>query len=351
MDSLINWLNLNAVDLAMDLFNANKRVYWLYLLASLALGLGVLIIKAYQADKTKPLTGCIAAVFNLKIWWHQSARADYKLILINRLIKAAFVTPFLFASFPIAIFIYDSFSGLKGPANLVSHSNLQLFYFTLILFLLDDFTRFALHYALHKVPALWRFHQIHHSAQVLTPLTVFRTHPVESALYAMRMTLVQGIAVGVGMLMFGPGLSMLDILGANLFIFAFNILGANLRHSHIWLSWGKRIEYIFISPAQHQLHHSHNPAHFDCNFGSCLAVWDICAKSHIFAPKTKPFKLKFGCELLGDEKKTITHPHSLKVLYFSPFYPVYSRLIKLKVAFVHYSKSKMVSAFAYKKAR
>lgn len=336
MDTLISWFNTNVIDLVMDLFDANKRMYWLYLLASLALAMSILMVKAYRTEKPKSFTGCLAAVFNSKIWWHRSAQTDYKLMLLNRVIKAVFVTPFLFASFPIAIFIYDSFSGVRGPANLISHSNINLFYFTLILFLLDDFTRFALHYVLHKVPFLWRFHQIHHSAEVLTPLTVFRSHPVEGALYAMRMTLVQGIAVGIGMLMFGPGLTMLDVLGANLFIFVFNILGANLRHSHIWLSWGKRIEYIFISPAQHQLHHSNNPVHFDCNFGTCLSIWDICARSHILAPKMKPFKLKFGCNNASGKYD------SLIALYFYPFAPFYAKLTKLKMIFKKPSKAKLI---------
>ena len=35
----------------------------------------------------------------------------------------------------------------------------------------------------------------------------------------------------------------------------FNFAAANLRHSHIWISFG-RFEKIFISPAQHQIHHS-----------------------------------------------------------------------------------------------
>src|ERR1039458_8498353 len=31
----------------------------------------------------------------------------------------------------------------------------------------------------HAIPALWEFHKVHHSAEVLTPLTEMRTHPVE----------------------------------------------------------------------------------------------------------------------------------------------------------------------------
>lgn len=109
---------------------------------------------------------------------------------------------------------------------------------------------------------------------MLTPMTIYRSHPFESYLYACRMALAQGFVVGVCVYCFGRNLSMLDILGANVFVFAFNALGANLRHSHVWWSFGKKIENWLISPAQHQIHHSDNPKHFDRNLGSALAIWD-----------------------------------------------------------------------------
>jgi sterol desaturase/sphingolipid hydroxylase (fatty acid hydroxylase superfamily) len=56
--------------------------------------------------------------------------------------------------------------------------------------------------------------------------------------------------------------------------FAFAALGANLRHSHVWLSYGRALEHVAISPAQHQIHHSADRRHFDRNFGSALAIWD-----------------------------------------------------------------------------
>lgn len=66
---------------------------------------------------------------------------------------------------------------------------------------------------------------------------------------------------------------MFDLLGVNLFIFLFNVAGSNLRHSHICLRFGKW-ELFFISPAQHQIHHSVQLKHFNKNFGSTLAIWD-----------------------------------------------------------------------------
>ena len=152
--------------------------------------------------------------------------------------------------------------------------------FTFVLFICDDFSRFLLHYLLHKVPFLWAFHKVHHSAKVLTPITIYRSHPVETFLYGARSALTQGVAVGLCYYFLGSTLSIFDILGANIFVFLFNVMGSNLRHSHIWFSWGTSLEKWFISPAQHQIHHSDKRIHIDCNFGS---VWQIlCASSIAF---------------------------------------------------------------------
>ena len=52
------------------------------------------------------------------------------------------------------------------------------------------------------------------------------------------------------------------------------MLWANLRHSHVWITYGRIMERLLISPAQHQIHHSKNKVHFDRNFGVVLAIWD-----------------------------------------------------------------------------
>jgi sterol desaturase/sphingolipid hydroxylase (fatty acid hydroxylase superfamily) len=57
-------------------------------------------------------------------------------------------------------------------------------------------------------------------------------------------------------------------------MFMFYMLGANLRHSHVWLPYPKWLSHILISPAQHQIHHSQLIHHHDKNFGLMFAIWD-----------------------------------------------------------------------------
>ena len=58
--------------------------------------------------------------------------------------------------------------------------------YSFTLFVVWDFSRFLVHLAMHRLPLLWRFHQVHHSARSVNPLTFHRIHPVESLIYTIR---------------------------------------------------------------------------------------------------------------------------------------------------------------------
>ena len=289
----------------------NKRIFFLYLLSSLPLA----AIAYYQYHRQFNLRGFVAGIFNKKIWFHPSARHDYAILVINKLVKNLLLLPIIITMAPIAIGFSDLLESSFGTMEFLAVSpTTVLVSFTVILFLFDDFSRFLLHFLLHKIPLLWEFHKVHHSAKVLTPMTIYRSHPVESLLYAFRMAITQGIAVGLSYYLFGPTLKMIDILGANALVFMFNIMGSNLRHSHVWLSWGNAVEKIFISPAQHQIHHSNIPEHFDRNMGAALAIWDRLFGCYLPASAVKdPTKLAFGIS------RTNTEHTSLLEIYFMPF--------------------------------
>ena len=129
--------------------------------------------------------------------------------------------------------------------------------------------------------------------------TVYRVHPVESFLYGLRGTLSTGLVTG-----FLSGfwnIAKLRYPWRDAIGITFNALGANLRHSHVWLSYGP-LEKILISPAQHQIHHSNHPEHFDKNFGICLSIWDILGKSWVPSGRERTFE--FG---LDDASPTPAH--------------------------------------------
>jgi sterol desaturase/sphingolipid hydroxylase (fatty acid hydroxylase superfamily) len=253
--------------------DSGKRIYLVYLAGSVALVLLAIVAKSLGNDRNGA-RDLWRSFINPRIWLHASARLDYQLLVINPMARALLLGLVGLSLVPVALGTSQVLDQWVGPISLGWSSLTVTAVYTLALFVADDFTRFLLHYLMHKVPWLWSLHRLHHSAEVLTPLTVYRIHPLESLLYSLRMVITQGVVLGIFFFAFGMNLTVWEIAGANLFTYLFNLVGANLRHSHVWISWGPWLERVFISPAQHQIHHSSDPAHFDRNMGAFLALWD-----------------------------------------------------------------------------
>ena len=232
-------------------------------------------------------------LYSRRIWWSVSSRLDYSLVLVNQVLMLL-LKPFLLGKLLVASAIYYAMADWLVPLGW-SWSGLDWVVpitYTLVLFLLDDASRYWVHLQMHRWPVLWAFHRLHHSAKTLTPFTVLRTHPVEAVLFGLRGVLVQGLVTGALVYLFGNKVSLLGVLGANGVVVMFNILGANLRHSHVPLSYGNRVEKWLLSPAQHQLHHSQDIAHYNKNLGVVLALWDRLGGTWLgYQPQTP---LQFG---------------------------------------------------------
>ena len=153
------------------------------------------------------------------------------------------------------------------------------------------------HYCFHKVPALWEFHKVHHSAEVMTTLTELRQHPVEIIAFMNLIGLSTGIVFGVMTYAFGPGVRPFTLLNGNILLMAFLLTYGHLRHSHMWIAFTGFAGRILQSPAHHQLHHSANPAHFDENLGFALAVWDWAFGTLVIPARARE-PIVFG---VGDE--------------------------------------------------
>lgn len=242
----------------------HQRVYWLYILSSLLIAMVYLVFnpKEKKVNMSKAL------------WLHPSATLDYRYFAISFFIKLWLVLPILIGANEVAMFTHTVLNDYFGFYHYrgLSYTEIMIL-FTVTLFVVSDLTRYWLHRFMHTVPLLWKFHKVHHSAKVLTPVTFYRVHPVENILFGLRFSLTIGVVTGVFVYFFGGMLSLKDVLGVNIIVFIFNIIGSNLRHSHIKLHYFKWIESIFISPFQHQIHHS--TTFYNTNFGGTLALWDL----------------------------------------------------------------------------
>jgi sterol desaturase/sphingolipid hydroxylase (fatty acid hydroxylase superfamily) len=164
---------------------------------------------------------------------------------------------------------------------------------TVMLFLSYELGYWFNHWLSHKVPLLWEFHKVHHSAEVLTPLTNFRVHPVYTWIFANILALSAAIANGLGNYMFGDSTYQYALSDTNIILVLFIHAYVHLQHSHLWISFRGLAGRIFVSPAHHQVHHSGNPKHFNKNFGSCLALWDWMFGT-LYVPQKEREPLVFG---------------------------------------------------------
>ena len=296
-----------------NFFDPKKRVFVGYLFSAIIISFLWLCIV-----KKNNLTQCFHKIFDKKIFLSKSAIADYFLFIINIIIMM-FLSPILISQLAIAaiVFEYLHTQTFLMPIN----ANLQYlwlipYFFTISYFVLDDLTKFITHALMHKIPILWEIHKTHHSARSLTPITIFRTHPLEGVIFVVRSALTQGIVIALFYYVYGNNITFITILGANLLSFWFHLLGSNLRHSHIWINYWDWLEKIFISPAQHQIHHSIKKEHHDKNFGVTFAIWDyifgtLCTSkdNHVS---------KFG--ITENEYK---YEHNIFYLYVSPFIGIF----------------------------
>ncbi len=304
-DTFINWLTESG----FTVLDPSKRLFWGNILGAL-----ILLVLIPGQDKRQRWR----TLFSRKIWLHASSKADMKIIAINTVLRTILLPTSIFTSVGIAAavslgltYIFGGKPSFEIPTTLASLA------FTLTLFLADDFARFYLHYLQHRWPLFWVFHQTHHSALVLTPLTLLRTHPVEIITARIRTSLTYGLVIGVFFYCIGESVTAWDVLGTEVLGFTFNFLGANLRHSQVWIHFG-RFESLLISPAAHQVHHSTNEAHYDKNFGVCLAIWDRLFKTH-YDPRRIEGPLEYG---LIDSPLSNAR-QSLWTLYMQPFKDFY----------------------------
>jgi sterol desaturase/sphingolipid hydroxylase (fatty acid hydroxylase superfamily) len=249
----------------------SQRAYAPFLLTSLAIAFAVLLVRARSARAV------VRAMFSRRLWLHRSSLMDVRLIVAKAIIALVVLAPIAVSAFAVAVWTFEGMvTHIGAPEATAAWSRWQVIaVYTVVLFVAWDASRYLVHRLMHRVPLLWEFHKVHHSAEVLTPFTVYRVHPVESFLMGLRGALVTGVVTGAFFYWFGDMAIQYELLGVNAIGLGLNALGANLRHSHVWLSYGRRVERVLISPAQHQIHHSADPADFDSNYGSFLSVWDL----------------------------------------------------------------------------
>jgi sterol desaturase/sphingolipid hydroxylase (fatty acid hydroxylase superfamily) len=128
-----------------------------------------------------------------------------------------------------------------------------------VFFLVGDMIDYWTHRWSHANRVLWAFHSVHHSQDVLTVLTSFRSH------FADMIVRVGGSFVA--------GL----VLGATpetwLIVTLLALWHSAVTHSGLDWSFGP-LARLVVSPRHHGIHHSTRPEHHGRNFGVVFSLWD-----------------------------------------------------------------------------
>ena len=151
--------------------------------------------------------------------------------------------------------------------------------------LLDFIAQYVVHYMLHKVKFMWKFHMVHHSDTAVDVTTGTRHHPGDyffRELFALIAIVIGGIPISV------------YILYRIISVFMTYWTHANISMPN-WLD--KTLSLVFITPNMHKFHHHFERPWTDTNFGNIFSLWDRIFQTFVY---DDPRAIKYGLDVLED---------------------------------------------------
>ena len=188
-----------------------------------------------------------------------------------------------------------------------------------LLFIILDFAYYVLHLVDHYSRFFWAVHVTHHSSEFFNLTTGFRSsvlQPLYRFVYFIPLTLV--------------GFKPIDILFAHAICQTWGVF-VHTQYIGKLPGW---IEYIFVTPTHHRIHHASNIPYLDKNMGMLLIIWDRIFGT--FQEEQECEKIKYGLThdienlnpvtvidhewvaLWQDMKKTKRWKEKLKYMFFPP---------------------------------
>lgn len=186
----------------------------------------------------------------------------------------------------------------------------------LMAFVSIDLCNFVAHYTAHKQRIWWATHVTHHSSEHLNFTTSFRNS------WTQYLKIVFFIPVW-----------LLGIHPAIVFAcYQLDLLYQFWIHTEMIPKLPRWLEYVFVTPSHHRVHHARNPQYIDKNFGTTFIIWDRLFgtfQEEIEKPVyglTKPVKsynvlyLNFHewADIWRDIRQTKTVRQALQVLFGPP---------------------------------
>ena len=125
-------------------------------------------------------------------------------------------------------------------------------------FITIDFIFYMYHRCSHRVRILWAVHMNHHSSEEMNFSVSLRQAwfgPLTKIPFFMFMPLL--------------GFDPIITAAAGIILTLWGVLG----HTQ-WINRLGPLEYIFVTPSAHRVHHGSNDEYLDKNYGNFLIIWD-----------------------------------------------------------------------------
>ncbi|MFZ9056586.1 MAG: sterol desaturase family protein [Flavobacteriaceae bacterium] len=164
--------------------------------------------------------------------------------------------------YSLSVLAFSSWGIMPQSLALIDLSTLPAPLSLLLFFVVLDFAQWGTHVILHRIPALWRFHQVHHSVKEMGFAAHFRYHWMENILYKPFKTLALMLLGG-----FEPEQAYIVHFVA--------ITIGHLNHANVKITYGP-FKYILNNPVMHLYHHAKTlpDGRYGVNFGISLSLWD-----------------------------------------------------------------------------
>lgn len=139
---------------------------------------------------------------------------------------------------------------------------------------LFDMAIYWVHRWSHEVPALWKFHAVHHSTEHLDWISGFRNHPFDGAIVAPPFFFL--LAAGFDATFTGALAVIQIVLGL--------FLHANVR-------WRLRpLHRVVITPEFHHWHHANEVDAHNSNYSVFLPLWDLVFGTYYMPRNKRPVR-------------------------------------------------------------
>jgi sterol desaturase/sphingolipid hydroxylase (fatty acid hydroxylase superfamily) len=306
-------IRFSKARIATELFSAGA-IFSVYSLAtSFLVGFFALAyLRRKRRGKPGYRTITRAILSKRNILTHDSSIADVKLFVLSVVFMPAVVGALVVSTATVSNTVHAALLNIFGALDPPGCCETAIrIVSTVVLFLAYEIGYWVDHWLKHRIPVLWSFHRLHHTAEVLTPLTNFRNHPVDSIVFGYMLAMFIGGASGVLAWVFDGNVHSYAVDGKNILFILFLWTIGHLQHSQLWIPFGGRWGRIVLSPAHHQIHHSNDPRHYNRNFGSVLAIWDGFFGT-LEIPTAENPRLAYGAAGAGED------PHSTTGILVAP---------------------------------